>query len=107
MDKYTAFQAHHSDVRQLQSTMRGVVSLSEDEIRLTSRTGQPLLSVTDPDVLKDMNTSLCLDDGTLLVGCQGNKMATVDLSQGKISEEVRWEATLKPGSQYDTSQVFT
>ena len=88
LDKYTAFQAHHSDVRQLQSTAGGIVSISANELRMTSRTGHALFSLQDENALMDMNCALYLDESSLLVGCQGNKITTVDLTQGKISGEV-------------------
>ncbi len=88
LEKYTAFQAHHSDIRQLQSTPSGIVSVSSDELRLTSRTGHPRFTMQDENALMDMNTTLCLDESSLLVGCQGNKITTVNLSRAKITREV-------------------
>lgn len=89
LEKYTCFQAHHEDVRQLQPTMGGVVSITQDELRLTSRTGLPLLSMKGIKVLQKMNCALYLDENALLVGCQTGRISTVDLTQGQVSREVR------------------
>lgn len=90
LEKYTAFQAHHEDVRQLQPTVRGVVSITEEELRLTSRTGQPMLTLKNEASLSKMNCVLYLDDSSLLVGCQTGRITSVDLSQGHVAREVSW-----------------
>ncbi len=88
LEKYTSFQAHHEDVRQLQPTMGGVVSITQNELRLTSRTGIPLLSMKKVKALRKMNCALYLDENALLVGCQTGRISTVDLTQGRVTREV-------------------
>lgn len=90
LDKYTSFQAHHSDIRQLLPTIGGVVSVTEEELRLTTRTGLPVLKMRDEKALSKMNCALYLDDSSLLVGCQTARIATVDLSQGRVTREVSY-----------------
>ncbi len=89
LDKYTSFQAHHEDIRQILSVSEGVVTISENELRLTSRTGLPLYTKKDDHALCKMNCALNLDDSSLLVGCHANKITTVDLNQGQIVQEVQ------------------
>jgi len=89
LDKYTSFQAHHEDIRQILSVGGGVVTLTESKLRLTSRTGLPMLTMTDDHALCKMNCALNLDDTSLLVGCHVNKITTVDLAQGQIAHEVK------------------
>lgn len=88
LEKYTAFQAHHDDVRQLQPTMSGILSITGKELRLTSRTGLPLFTMSDEQALNEMNCVLYLDESALLVGCQGNKITSVDLTQSQVVGEV-------------------
>ena len=88
LEKYTCFQGHHEDVRQLQPTMGGVVSITQDELRLTSRTGLPLLSMKGVKALRKMNCALYLDENALLVGCQTGRISTVDLTLGRVTREV-------------------
>ena len=88
LDKYTAFQAHHTDVRQLQPMAGGVVSMTGEELRLTSRTGLPMLTMKNKKSLSKMNCMLCLDENSLLIGCQTGKIVTADLSQGQVVREV-------------------
>lgn len=88
LDKYTSFQAHHTDIRQLQPMVGGVVSMTGEELRLTSRTGLPMLTMKNKKSLSKMNCMLCLDDNSLLIGCQTGKIVTVDLSQGQVVREV-------------------
>ena len=88
LDKYTSFQAHHEDIRQLQPTIGGVVSITENELRLTMRTGLPVMTLRNKKALSKMNCVLYLDDTSLLVGCQNNRITTVDLTRGQIVREV-------------------
>lgn len=88
LNKYTAFQAHHGDIRQLQPAEGGLLSITANELRMTSRTGHPLFTMKDDNALNDMNCTLYMDETSLLVGCQGNKITTVDLSLAQVSGEV-------------------
>ena len=45
LERYTAFQAHHSDVRQLLPTPTGLLSITADELRYTTRLGLPIFRV--------------------------------------------------------------
>lgn len=89
LERYTSFQAHHTDVRQLLPTVGGVVTITEEELRLTSRMGLPMLTMKNNKALSKMNCALYLDDTSLLVGCQTGKIVTVNLLQGQVSREVR------------------
>lgn len=55
---------------------------------MTSRTGHPMFTMRDENSLVDMNCVLYLDETSLLVGCQGNKITTVDLTQAQVLGEV-------------------
>lgn len=37
--KYTAFQAHHSEIREILSDKHGVLSLCPEEVRYTTKQG--------------------------------------------------------------------
>lgn len=89
LEKYTSFQAHHEDVRQLQPTVGGVVTITEDELKLSSRSGLPSLLMRNEESLSKMNCALYLDETSLLVGCQTGMITTVDLTQGQVTREVR------------------
>ena len=39
METYTSVQAHNSDIRQLELTPAGVLSVADSELRYTDRTG--------------------------------------------------------------------
>lgn len=88
LEKYTSFQAHREDIRQLQPTVGGVVTITEEELKLTSRNGMPSLLMKNEESLSKMNCALYLDDSSLLVGCQTGMITTVDLSQGQVTREV-------------------
>lgn len=88
LDKYTCFQAHHEDIRQLQPTLGGVVTITEDELKLTSRSGVPSLLLRNEERLSKMNCVLYLEDNALLVGCQTGMITTVDLLRGQVTREV-------------------
>lgn len=45
LERYTAFQAHHDDIRQLQPTPNGILSITAKELRYTARTGLPLYTL--------------------------------------------------------------
>ncbi len=45
LEQYTAFQAHTSDIRQLLPVPGGLLSITADELRYTTRTGLPLYTV--------------------------------------------------------------
>lgn len=45
METYTSVQAHLSDIRQLELTPAGVLSIADSELRYTSRTGLPLYTI--------------------------------------------------------------
>ena len=45
METYTSVQAHHSDIRQLELTPAGVLSVTDSELRYTARTGVPLYTM--------------------------------------------------------------
>lgn len=45
METYTSFQAHHSDIRQLELAPSGVLSISDRELRYTTRTGLPMYTL--------------------------------------------------------------
>ncbi len=105
LDKYTAFQAHHKDIRQLQPTMGGIVSVTENEVKLSMRTGLPLLTLRDATFLSKINCMLYLDDSSLLVGCQTNKITTIDLSLGQIVREVNSVCVCMGGRGYGFREV--
>ena len=88
LEKYTCFQAHHEDIRQLQPTVGGVVTITEDELKLSARNGLPSLVMRKEESLNKMNCVLYLDDTSLLVGCQTGVVTTVDLVCGQVSREV-------------------
>ena len=103
LEKYTAFQAHHDDVRQLQPTMSGILSITGKELRLTSRTGLPIFTMSDEQSLNDMNCALYLNDNALLVGCQSNKITTVDLTQSQVTGEVCLPSSKRLISRFNVS----
>ena len=45
METYTSVQAHHSDIRQLELTPAGVLSVADSELCYISRTGLPLYTL--------------------------------------------------------------
>ena len=45
LERYTAFQAHHSDIRQLLPTPAGILSITAEELRYTTRTGLPIFTM--------------------------------------------------------------
>ena len=45
LEKYTAFQAHQGDIRQLHLTPNGVLSVTPGELRYTTRTGLPIYTM--------------------------------------------------------------
>lgn len=85
LEKYTAFQAHHADIRQLQPTMNGMLSMTGKELRLTTRSGLPIFTMRDEAALNEMNCVLYLDETTLLAGCQTNQITSVDLTTAQVT----------------------
>lgn len=45
METYTSVQAHMSDIRQLELTSSGVLSIAAVELRYTARTGVPIYTI--------------------------------------------------------------
>ena len=45
METYTSVQAHKSDIRQLELTPSGVLSIAASELRYTARTGVPIYTI--------------------------------------------------------------
>ena len=88
LEKYTAFQAHHADIRQLQPTVNGILSMTGKELRLTTRTGLPLFTMRDETTLNEMNCVLYLDETNLLAGCGTNQITSVDLTTAQVTGQV-------------------
>ena len=88
LEKYTAFQAHHADIRQLQPTVNGILSMTGKELRLTTRTGLPLFTLRDETTLNEMNCVLYLDETNLLAGCGTNQITSVDLTTAQVTGQV-------------------
>lgn len=85
LEKYTAFQAHHADIRQLQPTINGILSMTGKELRLTTRTGLPIFTLRDDVSLNEMNCLLYLDETSLLAGCQTSQITSVDLTTMQVT----------------------
>ena len=105
METYTSVQAHHSDIRQLELTPAGVLSVADSELRYIARTGVSLYtlryyppalllswqlstSCRDEPQLVGMNCLLYVDDSNLLVGCQSGQLASLDLSSMQVTSQV-------------------
>jgi PAB-dependent poly(A)-specific ribonuclease subunit 2 len=95
METYTSVQAHHSEIRQLELTPAGVLSVADSELRYMARTGFPVYcTIRDDPQLVGMNCLLYVGDTSLLVGCQSGQLVSVDLSSMQPTSQMRLEAGL-------------
>ncbi|ANZ73301.1 BA75_01395T0 [Komagataella pastoris] len=90
---YTSFRCHSSKVLQLLNNKRGILSLSENSIKLTSRTGLCRMNLHDISVnhSRSMAYTSNTENEILLGGFQG-KLVKLNLMRGEVSDTVPYDA---------------
>lgn len=87
--KYTAFQAHHSEVRKMLSDAHGILSLSPNQVRYTTKQGLKIYS-TGTDGMHSMHTMLRgnhLKDNYVLLAGENENFFELDLTSGDVYQK--------------------
>ncbi|XP_020913872.1 PAN2-PAN3 deadenylation complex catalytic subunit PAN2 [Exaiptasia diaphana] len=87
LQRYTAFQAHHSEIRHMLADDRGILSLSCNQLRYGKRTGIQIFSLSQPS-MSNLQCMLQRDNSNLLLAGHQDHMVEVDLKTGSVTGEV-------------------
>ncbi|XP_062508845.1 PAN2-PAN3 deadenylation complex catalytic subunit PAN2-like isoform X2 [Corticium candelabrum] len=90
LDKYTAFQAHHDEVRHIASVDSGLLTVSANTIKLTSRQGlqQSVMQGSETNKLEELQCAVKYENNSVLVGGHQHKLLQIDINKWEISQEV-------------------
>nr|XP_006819096.1 PREDICTED: PAB-dependent poly(A)-specific ribonuclease subunit 2-like [Saccoglossus kowalevskii] len=87
MQKYTSFQIHASnEVRQLLTFDNGVLALTSDNLRCSTRQGMRVFELTGENI-HDMQCMLQRNASRLLIGGHHTKLIEVDLITGQETDQ--------------------
>jgi len=97
--KYTAFQAHHSEVREILPDTHGVLTLAPNQVRYTTKQGLKIFS-TSIDEMHSMHSMIRgkgIQENYVLIAGENEYFFELDLSSGQVYK--------KSQQAYDPSTV--
>eukprot|EP00111_Clytia_hemisphaerica_P006765 TCONS_00019563-protein len=89
LQKYTAFQAHHSEIRKILPDIHGVLSLCPDEVRYTTKQGLKIYSARDEGMtsMRSMVRGNGAADNYVLIAGENEHFYELDLTSGYVYQK--------------------
>jgi PAB-dependent poly(A)-specific ribonuclease subunit 2 len=90
LEKYTSFQSHNDEIRHITSLEGGILTVSGNAVRLTSRQGLPQFTLKESETggLNELQCAVKYENGSVLVGGHHHKLLQIDINAEKITKQV-------------------